>query len=340
MVPRRDYKPNTPPHMVGYLREIDRDTLKRYNKEQPDNMYLPGDLVGKQGLELRWEKYLRGKRGYQLIQVDAFGRKSNSLKDKGWNYSMVKAIPGSDLELTIDLELQHAVKKAFNGKYGAAIVLNPNTGAILAAVSEPGFNPEAMQTGISADEWRSLTRNPYKPFLDKTTGGEFAPGSVYKPVLAMAALEEGIITPSTTYRCPGYFKLGNQIYYCHHRGGHGIVNLKKALMKSCDVYFYHIGVELGVDKIASYAKSLGLGQRLGTKLNAERPGLIPTSAWKQLVLRYPWTKRTNDNLDIKNSCNCRNQRFHSGDILKSNSPEYMTRRCLYNSYILNTLHQP
>ncbi len=297
VAPRRDYKADVSAHMVGYLREIDPRSLKKYNKQNEDNPYLPGDLIGKQGLESKWEKYLRGKRGYRLIQVDAYGRQTQS-SEKDWNFPSVAAIPGSDLVLTIDAELQKFVKKTFNGKYGAIVVLNPRTGEILAQVSEPGFDPEMMQTGLSQEDWRRLTSNQFKPFLDKTTGGEFPPGSIYKPIIAMAALEEKNITPSTTYNCPGYFVLGDSVFHCHKRGGHGLVNLKKALVSSCDVFFYHIGVDLGVDRIARYAKAFGLGARLGVRLNMERPGLVPTSAWKQLVHRFPWTAGDTPNISI------------------------------------------
>ncbi len=296
--PRRDYGPNIPPHMIGYLREIDPKAMENLNQKTPENPYLLGDLVGKQGIEFRWEEYLRGHRGYRLIQVDAFGRQTQSFEENGWQYPSVAAVPGSDLELTIDKELQKATKDAFAGKNGAVVVLNPQNGEILAAISEPGFDPRAMQTGLSGEDWRQLIENPFKPLLDKTTGGEFPPGSVYKPVIAMAALEEHVIDQNKTYHCPGYFTLGNRRFYCHERRGHGTVNLLAAMMKSCDVFFYQVGVELGVDRIARYAKAFGLGQSLNIKLNMERPGLIPTSAWKMLVHRFPWAAGDTPNVSI------------------------------------------
>jgi len=296
--PRRDYGPDVPPHLIGYLREIDPKAMDDLNQQNPENPYLLGDLVGKQGIEFRWEEYLRGRRGYRLIQVDAFGRQSESFEENGWQYPSVGAVPGSDLELTIDKELQKAAKDAFAGKNGAVVVLNPQNGEILAALSEPGFDPRAMQTGLSGEDWRQLMENPFKPLLDKTTGGEFPPGSVYKPVIAMAALEEHVIDTNKTYHCPGYFTLGNRRFYCHERRGHGTVNLLTAMMKSCDVFFYQVGVELGVDRIARYAKAFGLGQSLNTKLNMERPGLIPTSAWKMLVHRFPWVAGDTPNVSI------------------------------------------
>jgi penicillin-binding protein 2 len=296
--PRRDYGPDVPPHVIGYLREIDPKTMDTLNTQNPDNPYLLGDLIGKQGLEARWEKYLRGRRGYRLIQVDAFGRQTQSFEEHGWQYPSVAAVPGSDLELTMDKELQKAARDAFAGKNGAVVVLNPQNGEILAALSEPGFDPRAMQSGLSNEDWRRLTENPFKPLLDKTTGGEFPPGSVYKPVVAMAALEERVVDPYKTYHCPGHFTLGNRRFYCHERHGHGTVNLQLAMMKSCDVYFYQVGVELGVDRIAKYARALGLGQSLDIKLNMERPGLIPTSAWKMLVHRFPWAAGDTPNISI------------------------------------------
>lgn len=297
MAPRREYKPNTPAHMVGYLGEIDQNSLKELNVDS-DNPYILGDLIGKQGLEARWEKFLRGRRGYSLIQVDAFGRQSDLFADQQWQLPKVAAVPGADLELTIDLELQKATVDAFRGKNGAVVVINPMNGEILAMLSEPGYDPTIYQDGLSPEVWRSLTSHPFTPLLDKTTGGEFAPGSVYKAVVAIAALQEKLISTSSTHVCTGSFQLGNRTFGCHERGGHGVVDLKKALMKSCDVYFYQVGVELGVDKIAAYARKLGLGSKLGVQLNMERPGLVPTADWKQIVFKTPWSVGDTPNISI------------------------------------------
>lgn len=287
--PRREYLPDVPPHIVGYLGEITQKRLDQLNRVHKDAPYLPGDLIGKQGLEARWEKYLRGKRGYRLIQVDAYGRQSNTFGPSGrWEMPQVPAVPGASIELTIDMELQKAVNEAFRGKNGAVIALNPKTGALLALTSQPGYDPSMFQRGMTSEEWKLLSSDPFKPFLDKTTGGEFSPGSVYKAVVALAALEENVITPQTTYNCPGYFNLGGETMRCHLRTGHGPVNLARAIMKSCDVFFYHVGVDLGVDKIAKYARIFGLGRTLGFELNPERPGLVPTVAWKKAELKEAW----------------------------------------------------
>lgn len=156
-------------------------------------------------------------------------------------------------------------------------------------VSEPGYDPNIYQGVLSEEKYRSLLQNPFKPFLDKTTGGVFMPGSIFKAVVALAGLEEGMINANSTFFCPGHYQIGSQVFHCHERHGHGTVNLRRALMKSCDVYFYNLGIELGVDRIAKYAAELGLGQKLGVQLNFEMPGLMPTSAWKKLTLRMPWT---------------------------------------------------
>jgi len=297
--PRRDYKSDIPAHVVGYLGEIDPKTLDILAKKDPDQSYLPGDLIGKQGLEARWEKYLRGKNGHKLIQVDAFGRIATpATADEDWDLPAVQARKGADLELTIDFELQKAVREAFKGKYGAAIVMNPNNGEILAMVSEPGYDPTIYQRSLSREEWDSLVNNPFKPLFDKTTGGEYIPGSIYKAVVAIAALEEGVVNLNTSYDCPGHFTLGDQTFQCWESKGHGHVNLKRALLRSCDVFFYHVGVELGVDKIANYAKKLGLGKELGVNLNLERPGLVPTSAWKKLTHRIAWQPGDTPNIAI------------------------------------------
>lgn len=289
MAPRRDYKASTPSHLVGYLGEIDPKNLSLWNRENPNNPYLPGDLVGKQGLEARWEQSLRGKRGFRKIQVDAFGRQTDTAANDRLLMVETPAIPGADLELTIDSELQAAIVQAFRGKNGAVVAMNPSTGEILAMLSEPGFDPTIYQDGISVETWRALTQHPFTPLLDKTTGGEFAPGSVYKAVVALAALQEGVVNARTTHHCRGSFTLGNRVYGCWEKKGHGTVDLRAALVKSCDVYFYQVGVELGVERIAKYARDLGLGQRLGVQVNMERPGIVPTADWKMQLFKAPWS---------------------------------------------------
>ncbi len=284
---RREYNTDVSPHMLGYLGEVNPTLLDELNAKNRSNPYTIGDLVGKQGLEARLESHLRGKRGYKILQVDAFGRTSNQAR-QDWQLPMVSAQAGANVELTIDLELQRAVTRAFGGKNGAVIVMDPRSGAILAITSQPTWDPYIYQRGMSSEEFRALSLDPLHPFLDKTTGGEYPPGSTYKSVVALAALQEKIVNASSTYYCNGSFSLGTQSFGCHKKEGHGYVNLRQALMQSCDVYFYHIGIDLGVDRIAKYARALGLGAKLGLHLNMERPGLVPTSAWKLAVHKEAW----------------------------------------------------
>lgn len=284
---RREYNKDISPHMLGYLGEINPSQLDELNSKNKDNPYTIGDLVGKQGLEARLEPYIRGRRGYKVIQVDAFGRASNPSK-QDWQLPMVSARPGANVELTIDLDLQESVGQAFSGKNGAVVVLDPRSGAILAMTSQPSWDPYMYQRGMTVEEFRALSLDPLHPFMDKTTGGEYPPGSTYKAVVALAGLQENVINSTKSYFCGGSFSLGSQTFGCHKKEGHGTVNLRRALMESCDVYFYHVGIELGVDRIAKYARALGLGSKLGLDLNMERPGLIPTEAWKLATHKEPW----------------------------------------------------
>jgi penicillin-binding protein 2 len=286
---RREYNKDISPHMLGYLGEVNPAHLEDLNRKNSDNPYVLGDLVGKQGLEARLEKYVRGRRGHKIIQVDAFGRASNASSTRqDWALPMVPAVPGSNVELTIDLELQESVGQAFSGKNGAVVVLDPRSGAVLAMTSQPSWDPYMYQRGMTVEEFRSLVLDPLHPFMDKATGGEFAPGSTYKAVVALAALQEKVVNSAKSYLCTGSFSLGTQTFGCHKKEGHGWVNLRSALMESCDVYFYHVGIELGVDRIAKYARALGLGSKLGLELNMERPGLVPTESWKLATHKESW----------------------------------------------------
>jgi penicillin-binding protein 2 len=289
VAPRRDYQEDTSAHLVGYMGEISGDALKRYVEQYPEHEYLPGDLVGKQGLELRWENYLRGQRGYRFIQVDAFGRQTNFFDQEHWQLPTQAATAGSDLNLTIDNELQNIARRAFQGKYGAIVVMNPQNGEILALVSSPDFKPTIYQDKLSLDKWHALLADPFKPLFDKTTAGTFSPGSVYKPIIAFAALAEGIISPKSAHFCNGAVSLGREHFHCYERKGHGTVDLKRAMMVSCDVFFYKIGLELGIERIAKYARAFGLGEKLGFQLNREEAGLIPTNAWKKSTTGTPWS---------------------------------------------------
>ncbi len=303
IAPRRDYHDYTPPHVLGYIGEISADSMKGMNQKEQDNPYMLGELVGKYGLEAQWESQLRGKRGYKYIQVDALGRQTRLNEDLDWKFPISPAVPGVDLTLTLDMELQKTAMQAFQGKLGSVIVMNPQNGEILALVSSPDFDPAIYQEGISFDKWQALINDPFKPLFDKTTGGTFPPGSAYKTIVAIAALEEGITNVKTTYSCRGVFNVGKQPFHCHKRQGHGAVTLADALLLSCDVYFYHLGIELGIDRIAKYAKALGLGQKLGIRLNREESGLIPSTEWWRKHFHSPPMKGDIPSLAIGQGAN-------------------------------------
>jgi penicillin-binding protein 2 len=296
--PRRSYHRELPPHLFGYMAEVDPQGLKRLRSESPDLDYRPGDLVGKQGLERKFEKYLRGHRGNKYIQVDAFGRKINSEYFKESEWQETPAHPGSNVTTTLSAELQATTLRAFKGKNGSVVVLDPRNGDVLAIASEPAYNPESYQDGFSRDEWNELTSNPFHPLLDKSTGGLYSPGSLFKAVVGIAGLEEGVVNPERTFYCPGHMSIGNKTIHCHERSGHGHVNLYDAIMGSCDVYFYHVGIELGVDRIAQYAAELGAGMRLDFGVNMELDGIVPNSGWKRKTLGIPWTAGDTPNFAI------------------------------------------
>ena len=298
MFPQRNYHEGLPAHLVGYIGQIDADTLRAYRARYPHKNYQPGDLVGKQGLEWRWESYLRGVRGYEVVQVDAFGQRVPRNDHLGLRLPRQESVPGANIELTLDYELQQRVATAFKGKRGAVIAMNPRNGAILALLSTPQFDPQIYLRKLSHQRWQALLANPFHPLLDKTTGGEYAPGSIYKVVTALAALGDKLITPQTQMECRGRFVLGRNTFHCHKRHGHGVVNLKQALVQSCDVFFYHLGMALGVDRIAHYARKFALGRKLDLNLNVERRGLIPTRAWKRLRHGQKWQPGENTGIAI------------------------------------------
>ena len=295
MSPQRHYHPELPVHLIGYLGRIDMKTLKRYRQLYPAKDYLAGDLVGKQGIEGRWEHLLRGQRGFEVIQVNALGRQSHKLDRP---LPRQEAVPGANLVLTIDWQLQRQVSRIFKGKRGAVIALDPRNGEIRAMLSNPQFDPYMYQQRLTTQRWQAMLANPFHPLLDKTSGGEYPPGSIYKVIVALAALGDRIINRQDQINCSGSLTIGKDTFHCHKRSGHSEVNLKQALIKSCDVYFYQIGLELGVDRIAHYAHKFALGQRLQFNLNLERPGLIPTRSWKQRRYRQPWSRGETPNIAI------------------------------------------
>ena len=262
--------------VIGYTGEISQDDLEKNNDE-----YAYGDVLGKHGLEKFFDTYIRGRRGAELVEVNVYGKE---IKNLGRN----DPVSGYNIVLTIDADLQKAVWQAFEGKPGAAVVLDTRDGSVLAMFSSPSFDPNLFNSGISYDQWDKLQNNPFSPLSNKAISGQYPPGSTYKLIVAAAALEEGIITSDTKILCKGSFVLGNRTYRCWNKHGHGWVNLHQAIVESCDVYFYTVGKMLGVDKIAEYAKRFGLGEASGIDLPNEKSGLVPTKEWKLKRRKSAW----------------------------------------------------
>ena len=266
-------------HLIGYLSEISPAELK--SGSYPD--CLSGDLIGKFGVEKGYENLLRGKRGGRQVEVNANGLVMRILKT-------VEAEPGHNVYLTTDQKLQHRTEALLAGVVGAAVAIEPDTGHVLALASSPAFDQNFFVGGITHEQWDSLISNPFRPMSNRAIQGEYPPGSTYKIITALAGLEEGVIDDQTTMNCPGYYRFGNRVYRCWLKGGHGKVDIIKAVEESCDVFFYQVGDRLGVDRLAWYAKAFGLGSPTGIFLDHEAHGLIPTAAWKQKRTGIPWQK--------------------------------------------------
>ncbi len=276
--PRRAYDfGDLASHLIGYLGEVDENELKQY-KETP---YRMGALIGKYGVEYRWENDLRGLDGGRQIEVDALGREIRPL-------GIVEPFPGNNLFLTIDLDLQKTAEEAYQDKNGALIAMDPKTGRILAMVSKPSFEPDIFARNILPEEWKSLVENPHHPLQNKGIQGQYPAGSVFKIITAIAGLESGIITPNTQFTCTGAFPYGNRDFRCWKEGGHGAISLHRAIAESCDIYFYQLGLKLGPDLIARYAHEFGLGRATGILLPHEKSGIVPSSTWKKERFGVPW----------------------------------------------------
>lgn len=276
--PRR-YYPEGPKaaHVLGYVGEIPEELLRAWKGKG----YRVGDRVGRSGVERILEPYLRGRDGGIQVEVDAKGRQLSVLQEVSFE-------PGADVVLTLDMRLQEVAEEALGDRAGAVVAGDPRTGAILAMVSRPSFDPNLFSEGISHETWKSLAESKNHPLTNRALTAQYPPGSTYKIVTAAAALEEGIITKDTPIYCPGHYTVGNRDYRCMKKEGHGWIRFREAVIQSCDVYFYHLGHLLGVDRLARYARGFGLGAPTGYDPDQEKSGLIPTSAWKKKRLGTPW----------------------------------------------------
>jgi len=285
--PRRHYvHGDLAAHLLGFIGEIQRSQLE--TRQYAD--YRSGEVIGQSGVERMQEEALRGRAGGRNLVVDVAGRVVDVLDE-------IEPVPGGTVQLTLDLDLQQAAEEAFRpevlgerAKMGAAVALDVHTGDVLAMVSKPSYDPNDFAGGIDADTWKRLTTDRWRPLQNRAVSGQYPPGSIYKAIVAAAGLEEGLVDPRKKVFCPGHFRLGRRVYRCWKRGGHGEVDLHRALVESCDVYFYNLGLELGIDRLAYFARGMGLGRRTGIRLPQEMPGLVPTSAWKERRFGEPWVR--------------------------------------------------
>ena len=276
--PKREYNfDGTAAHLIGYLSQITEGELK--SGKYPG--YYAGEDIGKMGVEYAFEKYLHGVRGHRQVEVDAVGRRVRLLEEQ-------PPVAGHDLWLTIDMDAQKTAESLLADKAGAIVAVDPNDGEVLAFASSPTFNQEKFIKGLTERDWRAMAKDPSHPLLNRASGAAYPPGSTYKPLVALGALQCGAITPTSNFQCPGYMPFAGREYHCWRKGGHGTVAVERAIMQSCDVFFYHTGLKMGVDRLAEYVKMFGLGQKTGIGLPGENPGLIPTSSWKKRVTGVPW----------------------------------------------------
>ena len=271
-------------HALGYIGRITERDLKWIEESERLAMYKGTDHVGKTGLEQHYEFELHGTTGYEEVEIDAGGRALRSLK-------RTAPVSGNNLELTLDAKLQEITEKAFGDRKGALVAIEPETGGILALVSAPTYDPNLFVDGITPDNWKELNEHPSKPMVNRAINGAYPPGSTFKPFMALAALEAGKRTPNQAIADPGYYNFGNHQFRDDKKGGHGMVDMYKSIVHSCDTYYYMLANDMGIDGIARFMGQLGLGQRTGVDLgkddSGESKGVLPSPEWKRQRFKKP-----------------------------------------------------
>ena len=265
-------------HIVGYVGAVNESDLERTDDPL---LTLPDFRIGKNGAEKVLESSLRGEAGSRQVEVNAYGRVIRELSRRTGR-------PGDDHMLTIDLGLQQYVAARFGEESGSAVVLDVHSGEILALASMPNYDPNLFTSGISQRQWRELIGHPRFPLSNKSIAGQYSPGSTFKMIVALAALESGEVSPYQRFYCDGSIKLGKRRFRCWRRYGHGHVAMVQGLMESCDVYFYEVAKRVGIDRIAAMSERFGFGRKLDIELPGEKPGLVPTREWKRAMIGEPW----------------------------------------------------
>jgi penicillin-binding protein 2 len=278
VVPLRSYPlASAAAHALGRVGEI---TERQIESREFEGLEA-GALVGQAGLESRYNKSLMGRDGFRRVVVNSRGVEVDEAERE-------PPRDGPSLTLTLDSALQTAVERAFAGRSGSAVALEPETGEILAMTSVPAYDPNLFTTGVDAALWGKLSTDELTPLMNRVIQGQYPPGSVFKIVMATAGLEEGVITPGTTIYCPGHLSVYNTVFRCGKPAGHGLVRVQQALAQSCNVFFYQLGIRLEIARIAKWAKKMGLGAPTGVDLPHELPGLVPSPEWKLRTQRVQW----------------------------------------------------
>ncbi len=270
-------------HMVGYIGRINDKDLTNLEKIGDLSNYKGSDHVGKSGVEQFYERYLHGTTGFQQVEIDADGRAVRVL-------SSTPPSPGDNLILSVDRKLQEIAETAFGERRGALVAINPKTGEILSYVSQPTFDPNLFVDGIDVDNWKSLNESLDKPLINRPIRGIYPPGSTFKPFTALAGLEAGKRAPPFSIHDAGYFTLPNSThrYRDWKPGGHGVVDMQRAITISCDTFFYGLAMELGIEKLTSFVRHFGFGKKSGIDIQGENGGLLPTPEWKMRRYKQPW----------------------------------------------------
>jgi penicillin-binding protein 2 len=278
-------------HLLGHIGRISKKDRERIEQTDLASSYFGTSHIGKLGLEQAYENELRGQTGFDRMEITAGGRMVRSLARR-------LPIPGKNLRLSIDGELQRLIENAYGNRRGALVALAPATGEVLAFVSMPNFNPALFIDGIDATTWDSLNNSPDKPLLNRPLRGTYPPGSTYKPFMAIAALESGTRKPEDTINDPGFFMFGNHKFRDSNPNGNGIVDLKKSIVVSSDTYYYILAKDMGVDLIHRHIEPWGFGQRTGIDLIGEVAGILPSSEWKEARFKQPWHPGENMSIGI------------------------------------------
>jgi penicillin-binding protein 2 len=278
-VSRRRYLPGGfLAHAAGYVGEVSEQQIEASNGK-----LRPGDFAGKTGLERQYNDLLQGTDGMRRVVVNSIGKEVERL-------STQEAVPGKQIQLTIDYDLQQIAEQSLGPRPGAAVAMDPRTGEVLAMVSHPALDPNDFAVRISADDWKNLNEDPQLPLLNRAIQAQLAPGSVFKIITATAMLEDKNPPENFTTFCPGYATFYGRQFKCwvYGKSSHGVVGLHKAILESCDIFFYNVGMRLGIDRLSYYGTKLGLGHKTGIDLPSEEPGLMPSAEWAERVFHRKW----------------------------------------------------